>query len=113
MVWLIVIILRVGLIVRHKSSRHCTSGELDGGGKNSANNHLLFVIFEYHPPKDDYSLYISISSCKYELETTNPISLFLICLDFTCDHASWLGVSSARRYSNSLNAIDRQVSKQV
>ena len=60
-------------------------------------SHLLFVCVLYHPPSSDDSMYISpsLSDNMDKPSTTHPNSLFLICGDFSCHHATWLGVGTS------------------
>ncbi len=58
-------------------------------------SHLLFICVLYHPPNSDDSIYISLSVKMDQLLSTHPNSLFLICGDINCHHASWLGVGSS------------------
>ena len=58
-------------------------------------SHLLFICVLYHPPNSDDSIYISLAQNMDQLQSTHLNSLFLICGDFNCHHASWLSVGSS------------------
>ena len=49
----------------------------------------------YRPPNSDDSISILLAKNMDRLLSTHPSSLFLICGDFNCRHASWLGVGTS------------------
>ena len=66
--------------------------------------HVICVL--NHPPNSDDSIYNSLSENMDQLLSSHPNSLFLICGDFNCHHASWLGVgTSLTCHSNSAKAF--------
>ena len=58
-------------------------------------SHLMFICVLHRPPNSDDSIYISLSENMDQLLSSHPNSLFLICADFNCHHASWLGVGTS------------------
>ena len=58
-------------------------------------SHLMFICVLYCPPNSDDSIYTSLSENLDQLLSSHPNSLFLICGDFNCHHASWLGMGTS------------------
>ena len=58
-------------------------------------SHLMFICVLYRPPNSDDYIYISLAENMDQLLSSHPKSLFLICGDFNCHHASWLGVGTS------------------
>ena len=83
-------------------------------------SHLMFMCVLYCPPNSDASIYTSLSVNMDKLLSSHLNSLFLICGDFNCHHASWLGVgtsltcqgSSAKAFCDSL-ALTQSVNFQT
>ena len=73
-------------------------------------SHLMFICVLNRPPNSDDSIYTSRSKNMDQLLSSHPNSLFLICGDFNCHHASSLRVgcsltchgTSAKDLCNSL-----------
>ena len=61
----------------------------------SLHSHLMFICVLYRPPNSDDPIYTSLSENMDQLLSFHPNSLFLICGDFNCHHASWLGVGTS------------------
>ena len=59
-------------------------------------SHLMFICVLYRPPNSDDSIYTSLSEKMDQLLSSHPNSLFLLCGDFNCHHASWLGVGTSQ-----------------
>ena len=55
----------------------------------------MFICVLYCPPNSDTSIYTSLSENMDQLLSSHPNSLFLICGDFNCHHASWRGVGTS------------------
>ena len=58
-------------------------------------SHLMFICVLYRPPNSDDSIYTSLSENMDQLLSSHQNSLFLICGDFNCHHASWLGLGTS------------------
>ena len=56
--------------------------------------HLLCLVLYRCPNSDDF-IYIALSDNMDPLLSTHLNSLFLICGDFSCYHANWLGAGSS------------------
>ncbi len=55
----------------------------------------MFICVLYRPLNSDDSIYTSLSENMDQLLSFHQNSLFLICGDFNCHHASWLGVGTS------------------
>ena len=76
-------------------SMHCPHSPTPPGiplAMASLHSHLMFICVLYRPPNSDDSIYTSLSENMDQLLSSHPNALFLICGDFNCHHASWLGV---------------------
>ena len=58
-------------------------------------SHLMFICVLYCSLNSDDSIYTSLAENMDLLLSSHPKSLFLICGDFNCHHASWLGVGTS------------------
>ena len=58
-------------------------------------SHLMFICVLHRPPNSDDSIYTSLSENMDQLLFSHPNSLFLICGDLNCHHASWLCVGTS------------------
>ena len=61
-------------------------------------SHLMFMCVLYRSPNSDDSIYTSLPENMDQRLSSHPNSLFLICGDFNCHHASLLGVGSSPTY---------------
>ena len=55
----------------------------------------MYICVLYHRPNSDDSIDTSLCKNMDQLLSSHPNSLFLICGDFNCHHASWLGVGTS------------------
>ena len=97
------------------TSPHHTTRSTSGYGFPSTPTSCLSVL--YRPPNSDDSSYILHAENMDQLLSTHPNTLFLICCDFNCHHASRLGVgtsltchgTSAKDFCDSLGPTECQL----
>ena len=58
-------------------------------------SHLKFICVLYRPPNSDDSVYTSLAENVDQRLSSHPKSLFLICGDVNCNHASWVCVGTS------------------